>query len=118
MAAIFTAPIFSRPAPSRRVPRADRAARGGATAVAVLCSGAAVTAVAGYLRGSLTDTACLIVLIAVASLGPLAWRAARGTLDVFEPVTFVGLGCALLFVARPAYESTVLDFQYIRRDLE
>ena len=92
--------------------------RGRATAVAIVCAGAVATAAVGYSRGSLTDTAALIVLIAVASLGPLAWRGARGTLDVFEPVTFVGLGCALLFVARPAYESTVLDYQYIRRDLE
>jgi hypothetical protein len=84
----------------------------------VLCAAAAAIAVVAHLWGALTDTALLIWLIALAAAGPPLVRAARGTFDVFEPVAFVAFGALLLFVARPMYESTVLDYVFIGHDLE
>ena len=44
----------------------------------------------------------LITGLALVLALPLAWRAASGRLDVFEPIVLFGLAWAAMFVARPA----------------
>lgn len=81
---------------------------GGRSSRSVLMAGvtAIVLAVAaGAVIGLLSPSNELLLLVATAVtlLAPVAWRAATGRLDIFEPLVPFVLAYGVMFVVRPAY---------------
>ncbi|UUY02899.1 hypothetical protein LRS13_19765 [Svornostia abyssi] len=79
--------------------------RSSRSALLAVIAAVVLAVAAGAVIGLLSPSNELLLLVATAAtlLAPVAWRAATGQLDIFEPLVPFVLAYGVMFVVRPAY---------------